>query len=852
MKKKKKQQTIPPVESPAPAPVEETFTLEDILQEFGAPPAAQEEPSSPSPAPLDPALQTPIPRHHTRDADPETQRYQPSVEDFPERHIPNSISVDNSDSIFDDFPEDWEEDSFFVPGPDILGAKPGIPDAPAGSPISHPQVPRPAAPAAPKPEPPVEQRTNPLSAPFFRRETPKEEPPRSRKQPPEPSSQGKPESPPEPPEKPVPPKPKAPRPKQNRPKRPAPPADPGTPEQPLPPEPPEPLPQPERPARPPQQERRPKGARPRRSPPPAEEQPPFSPEPEPADTRPGPLPFPEEPRPKAPPRQKRPPRPVTKPIVTPEAQFRQAQQKQKSQSIRLVACLLVTLCNLALGFFHAQGLLEQRVSPSLPIIGEILLMLLSAGIAYDVLAEGLLRLLKPGFGFHTLVTISLLLSLADGCYALRAQRCTYCPLVSLLLTCSLWGLQLRSAGIRDAMAPARHCNGESALVREPNLYQKHTGVLRGRGSMTEFLETNGKTAAPQLLLDTYSVAVFLISAVIAGLTCGGDIPTLFQYWTAMLLAGTPILGTIIWFRPWAILNRRLQEQNAALYGWVGACRLRGKLVVPISDQDLFPRDNIKLNGVKYFGGQVPDRVVAYGSAVIEAAGSGLAPLFQEQMEIRAARRYALTKFRRYESGGAGGEIGTDSVLVGSLQFMQSMGVEMPAGTRVSQAVYVAINGTLAGVFAIHYGVTRSAAQSLGSLAASRGVLPVVTAGDFIISEPFLRSKFRVSTAKVKLPSLSVRSELAKRESSPEAKPCVLLQAYRFPAMAQAVAGARALCTAVQWGTAVNLAGGIMGILIMAILANLTAPGIMSPVNLGLFQLIWAVPGLLLSGWPRNV
>ena len=27
-----------------------------------------------------------------------------------------------------------------------------------------------------------------------------------------------------------------------------------------------------------------------------------------------------------------------------------------------------------------------------------------------------------------------------------------------------------------------------------------------------------------------------------------------------------------------------------------------------------------------------------------------------------------------------------------LRFMQSMGVDMPAGTRVSQAVYVAING----------------------------------------------------------------------------------------------------------------------------------------------------------------
>lgn len=114
-----------------------------------------------------------------------------------------------------------------------------------------------------------------------------------------------------------------------------------------------------------------------------------------------------------------------------------------------------------------------------------------------------------------------------------------------------------------------------------------------------------------------------------------------------------------------------------------------------------------MNGVKYFGGHTPDQVVAYGSAVISAAGSGLSKIFEEQLEIRGARRYSVSKLRRYEVGGVGAEIGPDSVLVGSLRFMQSTGVDMPAGTRVSQAVYVAINGSLAGVFAVHYEVSRA-------------------------------------------------------------------------------------------------------------------------------------------------
>ena len=65
-------------------------------------------------------------------------------------------------------------------------------------------------------------------------------------------------------------------------------------------------------------------------------------------------------------------------------------------------------------------------------------------------------------------------------------------------------------------------------------------------------------------------------------------------------------------------------------------------------------------------------------------------------------------------------------------------------------------------------------------------------------------------------------------------------------------GARALRTAVRWGVLFDLLGGIMGMVIMAVLANLAASGVMSLVNLTLFLLLWSIPSLLLSGWPKNV
>lgn len=765
MKKKKKKQ-LPPPELPS-QPSEPSYSLEDILQEFGGENAAPEA-SEASAVSADPALQSPIPRHHTWDDDPDTQRYQPTVEEMPQRQLPNQ-----------DAPEEAPMENA-SPGPDIL-ATPIERSAQPTGPMNGPA----GAPSMSVPAPPQRRQRKPRPENLSPEASPREERPQ-KEQPQETRS------------------------KEKRPKKEY------------------------------RNEEYVQEAPPRRETPPQEARPPKQP---PVQERPAAKPH----RPKAAPKPRAP-----KPIVTPEAQFRQAQQERRHRTARLIFCVLFTLCNLVLGFFHAQGLLDTYENQKLLPIGQLLLLLLCVLCAYDVLADGLRQVLRPGFSFNTLVVMEVLASLVDGYYATTALRCTYCPLVCLLLCCALWSLLLRNKTVTYTMEPARHTTGELALMREPNVFQKLPGVLRGKGNLTEFLQENSSTASPQRLLDGYCVVVALFSLLTAGLTCKGDVPTFFQYWVITLLAGTPLLGTITWTRPWAILSRRLQDRGAALYGWAGACRLRGKLAVPVSDSDLFPKDNLKLNGVKFFGGQSPDRVVAYGAAVLSAAGSGLTPLFNEQMELRNARRYAVTSLRRYEAGGVGAEIGGESVLVGSLRFVQSMGVEMPAGTRVSQAVYVAINGDLAGVFAIHYGVTRGAAEGLGALTASRGVTPVVTAGDFIISEPFLRSKFRVNTARLKIPPLTARAELTQKTCTAAAQPCVLLREDRFPAMALAISGARALCTAVWWGTLVDLAGGLMGMIIMAVLANLAASGVMSLVNLGLFLLIWAIPSLLLSGWPRNI
>lgn len=541
-----------------------------------------------------------------------------------------------------------------------------------------------------------------------------------------------------------------------------------------------------------------------------------------------------------------------RPIIMPEARYRQAVQGIGSRSIRVILCLLVSVFALILGYSRDQGFMDAYGNQDLLGFLELALLLLAALMAFDVLSEGLIALVRPGFRFSTLITMEVILGLIHGFFAMQSGRPSYCPLICLSVTCALWGQNLRCKAEAGTMDVARGKLSGQAVVREPGVYQKLPGALVGSGNLQDFLQCCDQVPGPTRVLNAYSLLLLVLSTAVGGMTCGGDIGLFFRNWVAVLLAGTPLMGALVTTRPWAITAKRLREKGSALCGWTGACRLSGRLAVLVSDRDLFPRENLKLNGVKYFAGQTPDRVIAYGASVLTAAGSGLAPIFEDQVRLRNARHYDAASLRRYENGGLGAEINGESVLVGTLKFMQSMGVEMPAGTRVSQAVYVAVDGTLAGVFAIHYGVTRGVAEGLGTLTASRGVTPVVTAGDFMITEPFLSSKFRVNTDRVKIPSLNARAELSQRKPSPEAKPCALIQSDRFSTTALTVTVARALCTAVRWGTLIALAGGLIGLCIMVVLTNLAASNVMSLVNLALFQLLWAVPGLLLSGWPGNV
>ena len=521
---------------------------------------------------------------------------------------------------------------------------------------------------------------------------------------------------------------------------------------------------------------------------------------------------------------------------------------------RLQVALLVTALIAALG----AGILGMSAMELIPdnrlklvIFSQILFMMISALMGVQLMIDSVADIFKGRFTVNALVTLTFIACMADGAMCLRELRVPCCAAFSLEMAMALWGrLQHRNTelGQLDTMRKAVRLTG---IRRVKNYCDGKDGFLRGEGQVEDFMDSYDKQSGPQVIQSIYAGIAFAACAaiaVVAGLRSGFSVA--LQIFSTSLLVAVPATFFVSLTRPMAILETRLHMVGTVLCGWQGVKGLKGKAFFPVFDQDLFPQGSTKINGVKFYGDEDPIDVVSYTASLLSAAGGGLTTVFKNLMDNRGGQLQTVESFQRYVGGGIGGEIHGMPVLLGSMQFLEDMGVAIPEGTMVSQAVYVAIDGELAAVYAISYAKMRSAAAGLVALCGFRKVTPVMLCGDFMLTEDFLRAKFNVRTKRVLFPQKEQRSQMSKAEPDPQAPVLAITTRPELVSSAYAITGAGALRTACTLGLAIHILGGILGVLIMLALAVIGNTDLLTPTNVLLYQLIWGVPGLLVTEWTR--
>ena len=540
-------------------------------------------------------------------------------------------------------------------------------------------------------------------------------------------------------------------------------------------------------------------------------------------------------------------------IAGPEKRYYQLAERGLGKlQTAIFACGLVALLSAITAVMHAMGVVpEDRMR--LLVFGQLLGMLLAALFGSYQLMEGFGDLIKRRFSLNTLLLFSLVACVADGILCLSQVRVPCCAPFSLNMTMSLWcAYQNRNTemGQMDTMRKAIRLD---SVAVEEDMYNGNPGILRGEGQVEDFMDTYRTPAGPERTLNTYALIALFLSLAI-GITAGvlSGIVTGVRLFSAALLVAVPATAYIAVSRPIAILERRMHKLGTVLCGWQGVSALNNRMAFPLSSEDLFPSGSVKMNGVKFYGSRNPDQVVAYSAAVMVADGGGLAPLFSQLLESRNGYHFEVETLRHYPNGGIGGIVNGETVLVGTWSFMKEMNVEMPERAKLSNAVYAAVDGVLNGVFAISYTKTKSAALGLTTLCAYRKLTPVIVSGDFMLTEAFIADKFGVNTRKMAFPERKIRKGLEARQVGENSVVAALTTQEGLAGAAYAVTGARTLRSSCVAGVAVQMIGGILGLLVMLALSVVHAEYLVTPENLLLYELVWMIPGLLITEWTRFV
>lgn len=554
------------------------------------------------------------------------------------------------------------------------------------------------------------------------------------------------------------------------------------------------------------------------------------------------------------PRKPEPPPPDT----APQELARRYGKGLKAMRLRVILVFLLAAAALVQLAVPAAGFVWLPPLDGYQIQVWIAAGLLGAGLllSLDVLAAGVVRALRGRVGMDTLAALSAVFTLADALVLSVTQdregQLPYSAAVLAGLFFLLHGTYHKRCALRLSCRTAASAAEPYILTLDEgkwngrDTYCKWSGVPNGFGSqiqMDDGAQRIYRVVCPVLLLAC--VLLSLLSSY--GLGKPGH---LLWCLSAAFTAAAAFGGALVYGRPFHKVARRLAQSGGALAGWPGMAQSKKGDRVLITDGDLFPPGYVELNGIKVFGDWSIEKVVGCTATLIRDSGSGLTKLFHDLLRAQGAIFRRAEDLCCYEGGGLSANIRGEQVLVGSAAFMNLMEIRLPQGLHVKNAVFCAIDGELAGIFALNYTLPDVVFPALDSLMREK-VGPVLATRDFNLIPSMLHQRFKLAADKMDFPPVERRRELSDPDQPHSATITAVLCREGLLPYADAVVGAKRLRWAARFGAVLTCVGSTIGVLLAYYLTSVDAYGSLSPLNLLIFLLFWLAPAWFLTSWvPR--
>ena len=546
------------------------------------------------------------------------------------------------------------------------------------------------------------------------------------------------------------------------------------------------------------------------------------------------------------------------PDIAPQELARTSSKGLKGMRLRAVLVFLLAVLALVQLLMPALGFVWLSPLDSYQVQVWISAGLLGVGavLSLDVLTAGVGRAVRGRVGMDTLAALSVAFTLADALTLAGAQnREGELPYSAAVLAGLFF---LLHGGYHKKCALRLSCR-TAASAAEPYLLTLDEGKWSGRDT---YCKWSGEPVGfgSQIQMDDGAQRIYRVVCPVLLLACVlfsllssyglGKPEHLLWCLSANFTAAAAFGSALVYGRPFHKLARRLTRSGGALAGWPGVAQSRRGDRVLITDGDLFPPGYVELNGIKIFGDWSVEKVVGYTATLIRDSGSGLTKLFHDLLRSQGAIFRRAEDLSCHEGGGLSAVIRGERVLVGSAAFMNLMEVELPQGLHVKNAVFCAIDGELAGIFALNYTLPDTVFPALDALMREK-VGPVLATRDFNLIPSMLHQRFKLAADKMDFPPVERRRELSDPEQPHSAILTAVLCREGLLPYAEAVVGAKRLRWCARFGAGLTCVGSVLGILLTYYLTSVDAYGSLSPLNLLVFLLFWLAPVWFLTSWvPR--
>lgn len=487
------------------------------------------------------------------------------------------------------------------------------------------------------------------------------------------------------------------------------------------------------------------------------------------------------------------------------------------------------------------------------VSGAILTWLLgmSCAAGLDVLWLGMTAPFRKQPGMHTLTAAAVFATLLDGIYFTAVGRegpLPFSALAILGIYCSMRGALWRKETLYRSCQAVARCAEPQRVTLDKSKWNGKPSFFKLKGSSVGFgsqiQSVDGAARIYRLWVPVIGVAAVL-GAMIT--TVGHGQTHLFTWaLSGILVACAPLSGLMAFAHPYARLGRRLDRSGAVIAGWEGAESMSGKANIVLTDVDLFPEGTVSQRSVAQGDGVPLEKITACVASILYAAGSGLYHLFDNELRRQGGSYRRVDDLQFYEVGGFSADIRGEQVLVGSYAFLNVMGISVPEGQRVRNAVYCAINKRLSGIFFLDYSMHRNDNHAVRDLVHS-GIDPVLATRDFNVIPTMLLSLFDLPTERMEYPRLDRRRALSDPEHPHNPVLGAVVIRDNLSAYADAVIGGRRLTRIVKINAVIAVLASLVGLGLGIFLTWTAAFTSLTPLSMLLFLLIWAVPNVAISG-----